>query len=120
MAKQEVTNERDLTFNNMHRTFDDKCYSTDLDFIEADGKGNILALIEIKSKGNLSDFQRNVFLNIANILKVPLYVINHDENYIDFYVTPVNKFARKELSEITYYDRDGIKYFIEHVVHKIC
>ena len=57
---------------------------------------------------------------MVNVLKVPLYVINHDENYIDLYVTPINNFAKNELPKITYYDKDGIKYFIEHVVHKIC
>ena len=82
MTKPEYSNKRPLRYSQWHRTLSDKCYVTNIDWIEVRGD-EIKAVIEEKSlrsdqKPYLSNFQKTTMLKIADALSVPCYVVYHN------------------------------------------
>ena len=87
MVRPEYSNKRDLTYSKLHRTFGYQCYAVNIDWIEyrrKDGKYKIVAVIEDKdSRANVSSWMEkksNIFMQIAEALNVPAYLVLHNCN----------------------------------------
>lgn len=98
MVTKERTFKRSSKYSKWHRTLPDYCYVMDLDWVEwRNGKG-VVALIEVAIRKNeqllenlikQKEFEITVLVEIATKLKVPAYVVYHEEDLSIFYVKPL-------------------------------
>jgi hypothetical protein len=73
----EKTGFRSLEYSEFRRTIGDKLYHLDLDWIEWRSGRGIVALIETKKYGDVSQFQRLVYTEIAKKLNIPAFVVTY-------------------------------------------
>lgn len=92
MVREEKTGIRSLAYSYWHRTLDRKCTVVNLDWIECrwkyvaeykERRPVIVAIIEDKfnkygDTAWMSDTQRGVMLELADKLKVPVYLVTHN------------------------------------------
>ena len=88
MSKPEYTHNRytEITYNNWHRTLPDRCYATNLDWLEfriKSGKLTPVAVIEEKDdrSNGIGKFQTDIMVQVAKSLGVPALVVYHNFNY---------------------------------------
>jgi len=100
-VKKEYTNNRNLEYSLWHRQLPFFCYAMDLDWIEWRNNRGIVALIETKKSGYLSDFQRKVYLELADKINVPVYFVKYN-NLDCFEVLDLKTNEKRILNELEY------------------
>ena len=93
MVKREFTGKRDLSYNKWHRTIGDKNYMIDIDCVEWRGERGVVAIIERAldtchyQRQQLLEFKKfeiKVVSQIADILRVPAYLVFYDKELSQF------------------------------------
>lgn len=101
MVRKERYFLRDLIFNEIHRTFGEGLFATDLDFLEFSlDKNNVTlsALIETKSehaKLNFSRLQHRAQKKLANLAGIPYYTVKYHKPNYNVTIYPMNKLAKQ-------------------------
>lgn len=88
----EKTYRRDLAYSLFHRSFDKKCYTIDLDFLEyrkVNGVINPVCLYDVKSGINFDQIPKykkgylvsmHAYKSVADSLHIPFWVVNYTPN----------------------------------------
>lgn len=122
MVRPEYSSKRDLTYSKFHRTFGYQCYAMNLDWIEyrrKDGTYKIVAIIEDKDdRANVGQWmskKSDVFLQIADALNVPAYLVLHNCNEETANTPEVWKFRVINLKQKKekIFNKDEYRKFIE-------
>lgn len=103
-AKEEVSNERDLEFSNLHRKFGYYCPAVDIDFLLIEYISGVpVALIEYKHSGASYDINHVSFdaiRSLANASKIPAYIVEYSDNHLYYRVIALNEIGKEKILEL--------------------
>ena len=125
MAKQELTNTRDLTMNNFRRKeLFNKCYMTDIDALEyryIDNKIKFVAIIDYK-QWHVKDIDQSSIraqYELSKQLNIPFYIvwyrIEDDELEVKLWNVTENPNFDKYFLHIRHYDEKKFIKFINEL-----
>ncbi len=109
-VKQENLGWRDESISRRHRLYGYNLPCVDIDFMVIEYLRNMpVAIIDYKHERAIIDANNlssgvQAQVNLANMAKLPAFVVQYEENFKWFWIIPLNSFAKDIVHKVTTYD----------------